>query len=109
MVPARRDKRFPAVIYQQPSPKHFVLLLVLGAMWASSFTFVKVTIETIPPMSAVAGRVAIALVIFLAVAWSRGHRLRSLRARDWLFCTIVWGFWDFRPLLLDQLGGDLRR
>ena len=89
MVPARRDKRFPAVIYQQPSPKHFVLLLVLGAMWASSFTFVKVTIETIPPMSAVAGRVAIALVIFLAVAWSRGHRLRSLRARDWLFCTIV--------------------
>ena len=82
-------KRHQFLVYQQPSLKHFVMLLALGSMWASSFTFVKVTIETIPPMSAVAGRVALALILFLAVAWIRGHRLRALTRRDWLFCAIV--------------------
>ncbi|MDA0260723.1 MAG: DMT family transporter [Proteobacteria bacterium] len=81
--------RAVALIYQQPSLKHFLLLLALGAMWASSFTFVKVTIETIPPMSAVAGRVVIALIVFLAIAWAKGYRLRMLSLRDWGFCAIV--------------------
>ena len=89
MVQVAAIDRYLALLYQQPSLKHFAMLLALGAMWASSFTFVKVTIETIPPMTAVAGRVAIALAIFLAVAWSRGYRLRSVRRRDWLFCAIV--------------------
>ncbi len=89
MVPVRRDHRCPALIYQPPSLRHFALLFVLGAMWASSFTFVKVTVETIPPMTSVAGRVGIALAIFLTVSWARGYRLRVLTARDWLFCTIV--------------------
>ncbi len=88
MVAARRG-RFTASMYQQPSIRHFLLLVLLGAMWASSFTFVKVTIESIPPMTAVAGRVALALAIFLAIAWARGHRLRTLNRRDWMFCAVV--------------------
>jgi drug/metabolite transporter (DMT)-like permease len=51
-----------------------VLLLSLATIWSSSFGFIKVAVETIPPFSVTAGRLSLAAVVILAYARLRGHR-----------------------------------
>ena len=42
----------------------YVLLLLLALIWSTSFLLIKVGVETIPPFSLTAGRLAIAALIF---------------------------------------------
>jgi drug/metabolite transporter (DMT)-like permease len=55
-----------------------LLLLVLAALWGGSYTFIKLGVATIPPITLIAGRTAIAGVLLLLVMHWRGLRL----ARD---------------------------
>nr|WP_262268256.1 EamA family transporter [Microvirga sp. HBU65207] len=59
-------------------PHHAVeltLLLVLATLWASSYTFIKIGIDTIPPVTLIAARTLIAGgILVLAMRW-RGIRL----------------------------------
>ena len=48
-------------------PVEFALLLLLATLWGASFTFIKVGVETIPPVTFIAGRTAIAALVVLAV------------------------------------------
>jgi len=48
-------------------PVEFVLLLVLATLWGASFTFIKVGVETIPPVTLIAGRTTVAAVVLLVV------------------------------------------
>lgn len=60
-------------------PIDYLLLLLLSAIWGSSFLFIKLAVATIPPMTLVAARLCLAalgLLVFLAVT---GRRL----PRDW--------------------------
>ena len=60
-------------------PIDYLLLLLLSAIWGSSFLFIKLAVATIPPMTLVAARLglaALALLLFLAAT---GRRL----PRDW--------------------------
>ncbi len=60
-------------------PVDYLLLLLLSAIWGSSFLFIKLAVAAIPPMTLVAGRLglaALALLLFLAAT---GRRL----PRDW--------------------------
>ncbi len=56
-----------------------VLLVVLASLWSSSFAFIKVAVETVPPLSVAAGRLVLGSVIFLVVLRLRGLAL----PRDW--------------------------
>ena len=51
------------------------LLLLLSLIWGSSFTLIKVAIDTIPPLTMVAARVSIAAVLLVAIARARGLSL----------------------------------
>ncbi|KFC65241.1 DMT superfamily permease [Bosea sp. LC85] len=51
------------------------LLLLLATLWGGSYTFIKIGVETIPPLTLIAGRTLIAGVILLAVIRWRGLRL----------------------------------
>jgi drug/metabolite transporter (DMT)-like permease len=51
------------------------LLLVLATLWGASYTFIKIGVETIPPITLIAARTLIAGLILLAVLWWRGLRL----------------------------------
>jgi drug/metabolite transporter (DMT)-like permease len=51
------------------------LLLVLATLWGGSYTFIKIGVETIPPVTLIAARTLIAGAILLAVLRSRGIRL----------------------------------
>lgn len=48
------------------------LLVLLASLWSSSFTFIKVAVETVPPLSVAGGRLLLGSVIFLVVLRLRG-------------------------------------
>ncbi|MGY3611388.1 EamA family transporter, partial [Bradyrhizobium sp. Lot11] len=56
------------------------LLLALATLWGSSYTFIKIGVETIPPVTLIAARTLIAGCILLAVLRSRRVRLPRDRA-----------------------------
>jgi drug/metabolite transporter (DMT)-like permease len=59
-------------------PNHaieFALLATLAALWASSYTFIKIGIDTIPPVTLIAARTLIAGGILVLVMQWRGIRL----------------------------------
>ncbi|ACE89441.1 DMT superfamily inner membrane transporter protein [Rhizobium phaseoli] len=61
---------------QNPKPaRELVLLLVLATLWGSSYTFIKIGVETIPPVTLIAARTLIAGAILLAVLRHRRVRL----------------------------------
>lgn len=51
------------------------LLLALATLWGASYTFIKVGVATIPPVTLIAARTLIAGVILFGVIWSRGLAL----------------------------------
>ena len=51
------------------------LLLVLAALWGGSYTFIKLGVATIPPVTLIAGRTLIAGLLLLLIMHWRGVRL----------------------------------
>lgn len=51
------------------------LLLVLATLWGASYSFIKLGVETIPPLTLIAARTLIAGLILLAVIRWRGLRM----------------------------------
>jgi drug/metabolite transporter (DMT)-like permease len=52
-----------------------VLLVVLATLWGASYTFIRVAVATIPPISLIAGRTAIAGLLLLIIMRWRGVRM----------------------------------
>ena len=50
-------------------------LLVLATLWGASYTFIRIGVETIPPLTLIAARTLIAGLILLAIIRSRGLSL----------------------------------
>ena len=48
-------------------PLELALLLLLATLWGASFTFIKVGVETLPPLTLIAGRTSIAALTLLAI------------------------------------------
>ena len=63
----------------QPRPSNMAvelaLLLVLATLWGASYTFIRVAVATIPPITLIAGRTAIAGVLLLVIMHWRGVRM----------------------------------
>ncbi len=56
-----------------------VLLLMLSTLWGASYTFIKIGVETIPPVTFIAARTLIAGAILIAVIQLRRLKLPSDR------------------------------
>lgn len=52
-----------------------LLLLALATLWGASYTFIKIGVETIPPVTLIAARTLIAGSILTAIVLARGLRL----------------------------------
>ena len=65
----------------KPSPPHrnmaveLALLLLLATLWGGSYTFIKLGVATIPPVTLIAARTLIAGILLLVVRHWRGLRL----------------------------------
>ena len=56
-------------------PFELFLLALLALFWGSSYLFIKVALETIPPVTLIAFRVSFAALLLYGVARWQGHRL----------------------------------
>ena len=56
-------------------PIDYLLLLLLSAIWGSSFLFIKLAVATIPPMTLVAARLALAALFLMLFLAATGRRL----------------------------------
>ena len=61
------------------------LLLALATLWGASYTFIKLGVATIPPVTLIAARTLIAGTILVAVLRSRGLALPRDAATWWRF------------------------
>jgi drug/metabolite transporter (DMT)-like permease len=71
--------------------RELALLLALSTLWGASYTFIKVGVATIPPVTLIAARTLIAGAILLAVIRLRGLRLPGDRQ--------TWGRFLFQACL----------
>ncbi|MFN0264249.1 DMT family transporter [Tepidamorphus sp. 3E244] len=58
-----------------PGGVDYVLLLVLAAIWGSSFLFIKMSVDVVPPATMTAIRVSVATLIILPFAIAGGRAL----------------------------------
>lgn len=56
-------------------PTEWALMLVLSALWGSSFFFYKVLVTQVPPFSVVLGRVGLAAILLNIVVRARGNTM----------------------------------
>src|SRR3982074_684788 len=56
------------------------LLLLLATLWGASYTFIKLGVATIPPITLIAARTSIAGLLLLAIMRWRGVRLARVAA-----------------------------
>ena len=61
-------------------PTEFALLVLLSLLWGGSFTLIKIAVDTIPPATMVAVRVALAAAILFPIALWRGFAIPADRA-----------------------------
>lgn len=86
----------------QKMARDLALLLCLATLWGASYSFIKIGVETIPPITLIAGRTLIAGAILLAIIRWRGIVMPADR-RTWgrfavqaclnsvvPFCLIAW-------------------
>lgn len=57
--------------------REIALLFLLATLWAASYTFIKIAVRTIPPLSLMAGRTVIAAALLVAVLRWQGVALPS--------------------------------
>ena len=56
-------------------PRELLLLLVLATLWGASYSFIKIGVATIPPLTLIATRTLIAGMILVTIIRWRGMRL----------------------------------
>ncbi len=65
---------------KSPGPFEFALLLLLGVLWGIPYALTKISLATIPPLTLVAARVAIAAIALWIIAFSQGIKIPTQRA-----------------------------
>jgi drug/metabolite transporter (DMT)-like permease len=93
---------------RQPSMAvELALLLLLATLWGASYTFIKLGVATIPPVTLIAARTAIAGVLLLMIMRWHGVRMprdaaawRRFMVQAWLNSVIPWTMiaWGERSL-----------
>lgn len=76
---------------QRVSGRDLLLLLLLSTLWGSSYTFIKLGVATIPPITFIAARTLIAGSVLTGIIWLRGVRFPSSPA--------IWGRFIVQALL----------
>lgn len=64
------------------SLRDYGLLLALGVIWGSAFSFIKIAVEGVGPVTVAAGRIALAAVILYLAARAAGERLPAVTTGD---------------------------
>lgn len=83
--------------------RNLPLLVLLALLWGTAFLFIKIGVETIPPLSLAAGRIVLGLLVLWAIAAWRGEALPRT-GRVWLHFALVGFFGNAVPFFLIAWG-----
>ena len=76
---------------RQPNmARELALLMLLATLWGASYSFIKLGVATIPPITLIAGRTLIAGVLLLAIMRWRGLSMPRDAATWWRFMFQAW-------------------
>jgi drug/metabolite transporter (DMT)-like permease len=59
------------------SPRYLAVLVALGAVWGSSFLFIKVVVDETSPMELATGRIVFGAAALAPIVWIRGFHLKG--------------------------------
>ena len=85
------------------TPRDWMLLLALAAMWGSSFMFNRIAVASVPPWTIVAGRIGIAALVLTAFVYANGRRLPAL-GRIWAPFVLIGAIGNAIPFYLITWG-----
>ncbi len=83
--------------------RDILLLLLLGTVWGGSFLLIKISVDTVPPLTIAAVRLAIAAVCLAALARALGQRLPD-SLRGWSIYLAIGFFGNTLPFALIGYG-----
>ena len=89
----------------RPGSWDYFLLLSLAAIWGSSFLFIKIGVESIPPASLTAGRLVLAAAVMTVIALLAKQSLPRNR-RVWILITMAALFGNVLPFTLISWGEE---
>ena len=79
-----------AVVKSGPTAFDWGLLAALGLIWGGAFLGVELALDSLPPLWVAAGRISLAALLLVGVAYLTGARLPGFRTatqrRIWLHC-----------------------
>jgi drug/metabolite transporter (DMT)-like permease len=87
----------------RPGRNDYLLLILLAAVWGSSFLFIKLAVATLPPISVAAGRIGIGAIALTMIVSVRGMRWPTART-DWLKLVAMGLFGNILPFSLINWG-----
>lgn len=86
-----------------PNRGDYLLLVALGLTWGASFLLIKLAVATIPPLTVVAGRIVIGVLVLLVLARARGVTLPTDR-RSWAKLALMGTLGTVLPFTLITWG-----
>ena len=87
----------------RPTRDDYLLLLLLGAVWGSSFLLIKLAVATIPPITVATGRIGIGALLLTLLVVIRRHPWPRER-RDWLLLFVMGLIGNILPFALINWG-----
>jgi drug/metabolite transporter (DMT)-like permease len=79
-------------------PAQLAWLIALGAIWGSSFLFMKIAVPSLGPVMMIGGRIATGALALTLIAWCIKQPLP--RGREWMPAGVIGMFYVALPLLL---------
>ncbi|MAK17170.1 MAG: EamA family transporter [SAR116 cluster bacterium] len=100
-----------AVAKSGPAALDWGLLVALGLIWGAAFLGVEVALGSLPPLWVAAGRISLAALLLVTVAYLTGEGLPGFRTaiqrRIWLHCLGMGLFTNAIPFSLMSWGQQL--
>ena len=81
----------------------YLIILFLAATWGASFLFIKLAVETIPPLTIAAGRITLAAII-LYIAMKIAKQNRPTGFKNWLLICGSAAFGNVLPFTMISWG-----
>ncbi len=91
--------------YAPPGASDYARLLVLAAIWGSSFLFIKIAVESVPAVPMTTLRIGLAAVVMLVIARVAGEALPK-DPRLWAFIALAGLFGNALPFTLISWGEE---
>jgi drug/metabolite transporter (DMT)-like permease len=86
-----------------PSRDDYLLLLLLGVVWGSSFLLIKLAVATIPPITVATARIGIGALVLAAIVTAR-RRAWPCARREWLLLFAMGAIGNAIPFSLINWG-----